>query len=126
MTLIRDVGFEPVGAGPLRIACSLEPFALAMTQLADEGDVPIASPGSQGGTAASRPAAAPRNAVRKLRMTPWLAKSGTSRRVSWGRTWVAATAATAVTAAVTATSRASRTSPECAMATGERSTGDPA
>jgi predicted dinucleotide-binding enzyme len=37
-TLIRDVGFEPVDAGPLRIARYLEPFALFMGQLAYEGD----------------------------------------------------------------------------------------
>jgi 8-hydroxy-5-deazaflavin:NADPH oxidoreductase len=37
-TLIRDVGFEPMDAGPLRIARYLEPFALAMAQLAYEGD----------------------------------------------------------------------------------------
>jgi 8-hydroxy-5-deazaflavin:NADPH oxidoreductase len=37
-TLIRDVGFEPVDAGPLLIARYLEPFALAMAQLAYEGD----------------------------------------------------------------------------------------
>jgi 8-hydroxy-5-deazaflavin:NADPH oxidoreductase len=37
-TLIHDVGFEPVDAGPLRIARYLEPFALAMAQLAYEGD----------------------------------------------------------------------------------------
>ena len=36
--LIRDVGFEPVDAGPLRIARYLEPFTLAMAQLAYEGD----------------------------------------------------------------------------------------
>ena len=36
--LIRDVGFEPVNAGPLRIARYLEPFSLAMAQLAYEGD----------------------------------------------------------------------------------------
>jgi len=36
--LIRDVGFEPVDAGPLRIARYLEPFALAMAQLAYEGE----------------------------------------------------------------------------------------
>jgi 8-hydroxy-5-deazaflavin:NADPH oxidoreductase len=36
--LIRGVGFEPVDAGPLRIARYLEPFALAMAQLAYEGD----------------------------------------------------------------------------------------
>ena len=34
--LIRDVGFEPVDAGPLRIARYLEPFALAMAHLAYE------------------------------------------------------------------------------------------
>jgi predicted dinucleotide-binding enzyme len=37
-SLIRDVGVEPVDAGPLRIARYLEPFALAMAQLAYEGD----------------------------------------------------------------------------------------
>ena len=37
-TLIRDVGFEPMDAGPLRIARFLEPFALAMAQLAYKGD----------------------------------------------------------------------------------------
>jgi hypothetical protein len=37
--LIRDVGFEPVDAGPLRIARYLEPFSLAMAQLAYAGDV---------------------------------------------------------------------------------------
>jgi predicted dinucleotide-binding enzyme len=36
--LIRDVGFEPVDAGPLRIARYLEPFSLAMAQLAYEGE----------------------------------------------------------------------------------------
>jgi predicted dinucleotide-binding enzyme len=36
--LISDVGFEPVDAGPLRIARYLEPFALLMGQLAYEGD----------------------------------------------------------------------------------------
>jgi 8-hydroxy-5-deazaflavin:NADPH oxidoreductase len=36
--LIQDVGFEPVDAGPLRIARSLEPFTLLMAQLAYEGD----------------------------------------------------------------------------------------
>lgn len=36
--LIRDVGFEPVDAGPLRIASDLEAFTLAMAQLAYEGD----------------------------------------------------------------------------------------
>jgi len=36
--LIRDVGFQPVDAGPLRIARYLEPFTLAIAQLAYEGD----------------------------------------------------------------------------------------
>jgi predicted dinucleotide-binding enzyme len=36
--LIRDVGFEPIDAGPLRIARYLEPFTLAIAQLAHEGD----------------------------------------------------------------------------------------
>jgi 8-hydroxy-5-deazaflavin:NADPH oxidoreductase len=36
--LIRDVGFEPVDAGPLRIARYLEPFTLAIAQLAYETD----------------------------------------------------------------------------------------
>ena len=36
--LIRDVGFEPVDAGPLRIARYLEPFTLTIAQLAYEGD----------------------------------------------------------------------------------------
>ena len=35
--LIRDVGFEPVDAGPLRIGRYAEPFALLMGQLAYEG-----------------------------------------------------------------------------------------
>ena len=37
-TLIRDVGFEPMDAGPLRVARYLEPFSLAMAQLAYEGN----------------------------------------------------------------------------------------
>jgi predicted dinucleotide-binding enzyme len=37
-TLIRDVGFDPVDAGPLTTARFLEPFALAIAQLAYEGD----------------------------------------------------------------------------------------
>jgi predicted dinucleotide-binding enzyme len=37
-TLISDVGFEPIDAGPLRIARYMEPFALLMAQLAYEGD----------------------------------------------------------------------------------------
>jgi predicted dinucleotide-binding enzyme len=37
-TLIQDTGFEPVDAGPLRIARYLEPFALLVGQLAYEGD----------------------------------------------------------------------------------------
>jgi 8-hydroxy-5-deazaflavin:NADPH oxidoreductase len=36
-TLIRDVGFDPVDAGPLRIARYTEPFALLVAQLAYEG-----------------------------------------------------------------------------------------
>jgi 8-hydroxy-5-deazaflavin:NADPH oxidoreductase len=36
--LIRAVGFEPMDAGPLRIARYLEPFTLAIAQLAYEGD----------------------------------------------------------------------------------------
>jgi len=35
--LIRDVGFEPVDAGPLRIARYTEPFGLLIAQLAYEG-----------------------------------------------------------------------------------------
>jgi hypothetical protein len=35
--LIRDVGFDPVDAGPLRIARYIEPFALLVAQLAYEG-----------------------------------------------------------------------------------------
>lgn len=35
--LIRDVGFEPLDAGPLRIARYTEPFALLVAQLAYEG-----------------------------------------------------------------------------------------
>ena len=37
-TLIRDCGFDPVDAGPVRIARYLEPFSLAIAQLAYEGD----------------------------------------------------------------------------------------
>jgi predicted dinucleotide-binding enzyme len=36
--LIRDVGFEPVDAGPLRIARYTEPFTLLIAQLAYAGD----------------------------------------------------------------------------------------
>ena len=36
--LIRDVGFEPVDAGPLSVARFTEPFALLMARLAYEGD----------------------------------------------------------------------------------------
>src|SRR5204863_634776 len=36
--LIRDVGFDPIDAGPLRIARYLEPFTLAIAQLAYETD----------------------------------------------------------------------------------------
>lgn len=35
--LIRDVGFEPVDAGPLRMARYIEPFVLLVAQLAYEG-----------------------------------------------------------------------------------------
>ena len=37
-TLIRDVGFDPVDVGALRVARDLEPFALLMAQLAYEGE----------------------------------------------------------------------------------------
>jgi predicted dinucleotide-binding enzyme len=37
-TLVRDVGFDPLDAGPLRIARYLEPFTLLIAQLAYEGD----------------------------------------------------------------------------------------
>ena len=37
VALIRDVGFEPVDAGPLRIARYTEPFALLVARLAYEG-----------------------------------------------------------------------------------------
>ncbi len=37
-TLIRDVGFDPVDAGPLRMARYAEPFSLLIAQLAYEGD----------------------------------------------------------------------------------------
>src|SRR5579862_4228850 len=36
--LIRDVGFDPVDAGPLRMARNMEPFTLLIAQLAYEGD----------------------------------------------------------------------------------------
>jgi len=36
--LIRDAGFDPVDAGPLRIARYTEPFALLVAQLAYEGE----------------------------------------------------------------------------------------
>lgn len=36
--LIRDVGFDPVDAGPLRTARYIEPFTLLMARLAYEGD----------------------------------------------------------------------------------------
>jgi 8-hydroxy-5-deazaflavin:NADPH oxidoreductase len=36
--LIREVGFDPVDAGPLRVARYAEPFALLVGQLAYEGD----------------------------------------------------------------------------------------
>jgi predicted dinucleotide-binding enzyme len=37
-TLIEDAGFDPVDAGPLRIARYLEPFTLLIAQLAYEGE----------------------------------------------------------------------------------------
>jgi predicted dinucleotide-binding enzyme len=37
-TLIRDIGFDPVDAGPLAIARYSEPFTLLMARLAYEGD----------------------------------------------------------------------------------------
>ncbi len=37
-TLIRDAGFDPVDAGPLRVARYTEPFALLMGRLAYEGE----------------------------------------------------------------------------------------
>jgi predicted dinucleotide-binding enzyme len=37
-TMIRDVGFDPVDAGPARIARYIEPFALLVAQLAYEGE----------------------------------------------------------------------------------------
>ena len=36
-TLIRDIGFDPVDAGPLRIARYMEPFGLLVARLAYEG-----------------------------------------------------------------------------------------
>jgi predicted dinucleotide-binding enzyme len=36
--VIRDVGFDPIDAGPLRIARYIEPFTLLMGQLAYEGE----------------------------------------------------------------------------------------
>ena len=36
--LIRDAGFDPIDAGPLRIARYSEPFALLVAQLAYEGE----------------------------------------------------------------------------------------
>ena len=38
VALIHDAGFDPVDAGPLRIARYTEPFALLVAQLAYEGD----------------------------------------------------------------------------------------
>jgi len=37
-TLIRDVGFDPIDAGPLRVARYTEPFALLVARLAYEGE----------------------------------------------------------------------------------------
>jgi len=36
--LIRDLGFDPVDVGPLRVARYMEPFALLVAQIAYEGD----------------------------------------------------------------------------------------
>jgi 8-hydroxy-5-deazaflavin:NADPH oxidoreductase len=36
--LIRDVGFDPLDAGPLRMARNMEPFTLLVAQLAYEGE----------------------------------------------------------------------------------------
>lgn len=36
--LIRDIGFDPIDAGPLRMARYMEPFALLLAQLAYETD----------------------------------------------------------------------------------------
>jgi len=36
--LIRDIGFDPIDAGPLKIARYLEPFTLLIAQLAYEGE----------------------------------------------------------------------------------------
>ena len=36
--LIRDVGFDPMDAGPLRAARYMEPFALLVARLAYDGD----------------------------------------------------------------------------------------
>jgi predicted dinucleotide-binding enzyme len=36
--LIRDVGFDPVDAGPLQNARYVEPFSLAVAQVAYEGN----------------------------------------------------------------------------------------
>jgi predicted dinucleotide-binding enzyme len=36
--LIRDLGFDPVDAGPLEVARYIEPFTLLVAQLAYEGD----------------------------------------------------------------------------------------
>jgi predicted dinucleotide-binding enzyme len=36
--LIRDLGFDPVDAGPLKVARYIEPFALLIAKLAYEGD----------------------------------------------------------------------------------------
>jgi 8-hydroxy-5-deazaflavin:NADPH oxidoreductase len=38
MRLIRDVGFDPVDAGPLRMARYAEPFTMLVARLAYEGD----------------------------------------------------------------------------------------
>ena len=48
--LIRDVGFEPVHAGPLRVSWYLEPFSLAVAQLAYEGNQDLRSPSESSGS----------------------------------------------------------------------------
>jgi len=37
-TLIHDVGFDPIDAGPLRPARYMQPFSLLVGQLAYEGE----------------------------------------------------------------------------------------
>ena len=56
--LIRDVGFDPLDAGPLRIACYTEPFALLVAQLAYEGTEVRSSRAASSGSGSSGPTAA--------------------------------------------------------------------